>query len=87
MPGVAVKFIHAHLAAVPESRDRFFLEARITGMLDHPGVVPIFGTGETQNGRPFYAMKFVEGDTLARAIATLLHPATPDNRSANARIP
>ncbi|MCA9168030.1 MAG: protein kinase [Planctomycetales bacterium] len=65
---VAVKFIHRNRAADGISRQLFELEAEITGRLDHPGVVPIYGTGTTTDGRTFYAMRFIDGQTLGEAI-------------------
>ena len=43
-------------------------EAEITGRLEHPGVVPVYGLGCDPGGRPFYAMRLVKGDTLKEAI-------------------
>ena len=37
------------------------LEAEITGGLEHPGIVPVYGLGTYDDGRPFYAMRFVRG--------------------------
>jgi serine/threonine-protein kinase len=65
---VAVKFIHCNLARDPASRQRFELEAEVTGRLEHPGVVPLYGMGETEGNRLFYAMRFVDGSTLDEAI-------------------
>src|SRR5207248_3785726 len=58
---------HQH-ADVPTSRARFLLEAEITGALEHPGIVPVYGLGHYPDGRPFYAMRFVRGDNLTAAI-------------------
>jgi hypothetical protein len=52
----------------PYSRARFVLEAEITGNLEHPGIVPVYGLGSDGDGRPFYAMRFVRGDNLKDAI-------------------
>ena len=52
----------------PESRARFLLEAEITGGLEHPGIVPVYGLGQYADGRPFYAMRFIRGDSLKDAI-------------------
>src|SRR5262249_36973782 len=49
-------------------RARFEYEAEITGGLEHPGVVPVYGLGHTANGRPYYAMRFIRGDSLNAAI-------------------
>ncbi|MEX0937845.1 MAG: serine/threonine-protein kinase [Pirellulales bacterium] len=65
---VAVKFIHATLAGDPAARQRFSLEAEVTGRLEHPGVIPLYGVGEDSNGRLFYAMRFIDGMTLDEAI-------------------
>src|SRR5689334_10977457 len=37
-------------------RRRFLLEAEITGGLEHPGIVPVYGLGTYGDGRPYYAM-------------------------------
>src|SRR5262249_44563048 len=49
------------------SRARFLLEAEITGGLEHPGIVPIYGLGSYADGRPYYAMRFIKGDSLKEA--------------------
>ena len=43
---------------------RFKREAKISGQLQHPGIVPIYGYGNLQSGEPFIAMKLVQGQTL-----------------------
>ena len=50
-------------------RQRFLLEAEVTGGLEHPGIVPVYGLGTYADGRPFYAMRFVGGDSLKEAVA------------------
>ena len=52
----------------PASRQRFLLEAEITGGLEHPGIVPVYGLGTYGDGRPYYAMRFIRGDSLKEAI-------------------
>jgi eukaryotic-like serine/threonine-protein kinase len=52
----------------PTSRRRFLIEAEITGGLEHPGIVPVYGLGTYGDGRPYYAMRFVKGDSLKEAI-------------------
>ena len=68
---VALKEILPEQAGNPVSRARFMLEAEVTGKLEHPGVVPVYGLGITADGRPFYAMRFVRGETLKEAIDSL----------------
>ncbi len=65
---VALKQIQEQYADHPESRTRFVREAEITGGLEHPGVVPVYGLGQYADGRPFYAMRFIRGDSFKDAI-------------------
>ena len=67
---VALKQIRPQHADNVEARSRFVLEAEITGGLEHPGVVPVYGLGADANGRPFYVMRFIKGESLKEAIAT-----------------
>ena len=50
---VALKQILDHHADDPTSRQRFLLEAEITGGLEHPGIVPVYGLGTYGDGRPY----------------------------------
>jgi WD40 repeat protein/serine/threonine protein kinase len=65
---VALKEIQSPHADHPESRARFTLEAEVTGGLEHPGIVPVYGLGTYADGRPYYAMRFIRGDSLKDAI-------------------
>jgi WD40 repeat protein/serine/threonine protein kinase len=65
---VALKALLAYHAHDPVSQARFLLEAEITGRLEHPGIVPIYGLGRSPDGRPYYVMRFIEGETLKAAI-------------------
>jgi serine/threonine-protein kinase len=65
---VALKQILDAHADDPVSRQRFLLEAEVTGGLEHPGIVPVYGLGTYGDGRPFYAMRFIRGDSLKEAI-------------------
>jgi serine/threonine protein kinase len=65
---VALKEIQDRHADEPTSRARFRLEAEITGGLEHPGIVPVYGLGTEPTGRPFYAMRFIRGENLHEAI-------------------
>ena len=65
---VALKQILENHADDPISRQRFIAEAEITGGLEHPGVVPVYGSGTDSFGRPYYAMRFIKGDSLKEAI-------------------
>jgi serine/threonine-protein kinase len=65
---VALKEILPRHADHPESRARFLREAEVTGRLEHPGIVPVYGLGLYANGRPYYAMRLIEGASLQDAI-------------------
>ena len=65
---VVLKEILNRLADDPESRRRFLVEARITGGLEHPGVVSVYGLCQYLDGRPFYAMRFIRGRSLKEEI-------------------
>jgi serine/threonine-protein kinase len=79
---VALKEIQERYANENEPRSRFLLEAEITGSLEHPGIVPVYGLGHHPDGRPFYAMRFVRGESLKDAIAWF-HGALDPSTAAN----
>jgi serine/threonine-protein kinase len=61
---VALKRLAENLARDEELRRRFVREARLAARLAHPNVVRVFDVGE-DDGRPFIAMEYVDGETLA----------------------
>ena len=65
---VALKEIQPRFAELADQRARFVLEAEITGSLEHPGIVPVYSLGKNADGRPYYAMRFIRGESLAVAI-------------------
>ena len=65
---VALKRLAENLARDDELRRRFVREARLAARLAHPNVVRVFDVGE-DDGRPFIAMEYVDGETLAEVIA------------------
>lgn len=65
---VALKEIRSTYAKDKISRERFVLEACITGGLEHPGVVPVYGFGKNEDGSPYFAMRFIRGQTLKEAV-------------------
>ncbi len=73
---VALKQIVDSQADEIQSRRRFLLEAQITGGLEHPGIVPVYGLGSYSDGRPYYAMRFIRGDSLKEAVERFHADAT-----------
>jgi len=61
---VALKVMSAELAKDPNQRKRFRTEAKAASGLAHPHICVIHEVGETEDGRPFLAMEYVEGQTL-----------------------
>src|SRR5437588_4092632 len=60
----AIKFLPVEMAANSERRKRFLTEARAASALNHPHVCVVYDVGETDDGVPFIAMEFVEGQPL-----------------------
>jgi Flp pilus assembly protein TadD/tRNA A-37 threonylcarbamoyl transferase component Bud32 len=65
---VALKEIQDRFADHPGHRARFLREAEVTGKLEHPGVVPVYGLGVYTDGRPYYAMRFIRGESMHDAL-------------------
>ena len=60
---VAVKVMHPG-----QDGQRFVVESKVTAQLPHPGIPPVHELGTLPDGRPFLAMKLVEGRTLAEEL-------------------
>ncbi len=59
------------------SQHRFLFEAEITGELEHPAIVPIYGVGIQEDGSPYYAMRLIHGRNL-REVVDEFHRSTSD---------
>ena len=66
---VAVKMLLRGKLATPDDEARFRREAESVAKLDHPAIVPVYEVGEHE-GRPFFSMKYVAGETLSRRLAS-----------------
>ncbi len=60
------------------STQRFIHEARITGRIEHPNIVPVHEIGTDEKGRVFYTMKYVRGATLGSVLAEMKDHARQD---------
>jgi serine/threonine-protein kinase len=65
---LAVKILLEAHKDCPEVARRFIEEAQITGQLQHPAAVPVYGLGRLADGRPYIALKLVQGRTLAELL-------------------
>lgn len=68
---VALKEIRPEHASKPRARGRFLREAEVNANLEHPGIVPVYSLGTHPDGRPYYAMRLVQGETLQDALERL----------------
>ncbi len=75
---VAMKLMRAQHAHDEPLRQRFLTEVRITGQLQHPGIVAVHDRGELDDGRLWFTMKEIRGRTLGQVIDELHAAATPD---------
>src|SRR5687768_11597065 len=67
---VAIKVLHAHVAADPDARARFETEARAVSHLQHPHIGALFDIG--RDGETDYlVLEYLEGETLAHRLAGL----------------
>jgi serine/threonine-protein kinase len=64
---VAVKMLLGRAVGDRTQRDRFEVEARALGQLDHPNIVPVYEVGE-DNGRVYFSMEYAPGGSLARRL-------------------
>jgi serine/threonine protein kinase len=67
---VALKVLRSGLPQDRKSVMRFLREARVAGRLQHPNIVPVYGMG-VEEATPYYAMEFVEAETLDHVLARL----------------
>ncbi|MEZ4301444.1 MAG: bifunctional serine/threonine-protein kinase/formylglycine-generating enzyme family protein [Polyangiaceae bacterium] len=65
---VAMKLVRPELSAEHRLRARFLAEIKLTARLHHPGIIAVFDYGELDDGRLWFTMPEIEGDTLASVI-------------------
>ncbi len=60
----AIKVLKPELSRQPEAIERFVLEARAVNQIGHPNIVDIFAFGALRDGRSYYAMDLLVGESL-----------------------
>ncbi len=68
---VARKALHGELLGREKVLRLFLHEARVTGQLDHPNIVPVYDIGESPDGGLYFTMKLVNGKTLKELVKEL----------------
>jgi hypothetical protein len=66
---VALKVLHADVTADSARVRRFEQEAKAAGVLNHPNIVAVYDTGESE-GAPYIVSELLEGETLRERLAT-----------------
>ncbi|MHC5019376.1 MAG: protein kinase domain-containing protein [Planctomycetota bacterium] len=78
---IAMKVLRRGTDASRRQYERFLREAKLTGHLEHPNIIPIYDFGELEGGEPYFTMRFVKGRTLGE----ILHGA-PEGEFSLARL-
>jgi serine/threonine protein kinase/formylglycine-generating enzyme required for sulfatase activity len=73
---VAIKVPHRHRVATPSDVERYLAEARALAGLDHPGLVPVYDVGRTDDGLCYVVSKFVAGQDLSARLGQGRLPLT-----------
>ena len=68
---VAVKRVLSYRADSHGALERFRREAQAVASLDHPNILPIYEVSESEDGLPFFSMKFAPGGTLQQVAPAL----------------
>lgn len=72
----AIKVLSEEVAKVPGIAERFLGEARAVNRIGHPNIIDIFAFGELPDGRPYYLMERLEGQTLCDRLQDGAIPAS-----------
>ncbi len=65
---VAIKALRPSLSQNTSVARRFFRESVLVGNLSHPNIVPVFCQGHADTGTPYFAMEYVEGQSIADTV-------------------
>ncbi len=76
---LAMKIIHSSLVSSPLILQLFIKEAKSTGLLQHPGTVPVHDFGTLSDGRLYFTMQEIQGITLKEAIQHAHEFGTPSD--------
>jgi len=77
---VAIKVLGRELSRDPRLVQRFVDEARAVNKIRHPNIIDIFAFGRLADGRQYFVMEFLDGETLAARLARGPLPVTEARR-------
>jgi len=63
--------ISQRMTTAGELAERFLREAKVTGQLEHPNIIPVYEIGTREDGSVYYTMKLIRGTTLADRISAI----------------
>src|SRR5687767_8400152 len=61
---VAIKVLARKFSVDPEMVSRFVAEARAVNQIRHRHIIDIFSFGQLEDGRQYYVMEYLDGETL-----------------------
>src|SRR5262249_10150131 len=64
----AIKVLHREMLSSPRLLQAFLDEARILAKLEHPGIVPVYDIGHTDDGQHFIVSKLIEGESMQQRL-------------------
>ncbi|MFO0547839.1 MAG: bifunctional serine/threonine protein kinase/MFS transporter [Polyangiaceae bacterium] len=82
---VALKVIRDEALGHENVRARFLREIRVQGQLEHPGIVPVYDVGSTNDNEVFFTMRRIRGETLADILAKLAKGDAPTTKRMSRR--
>lgn len=71
---VALKLCNEAVSALPEGVAQFRREAQALARLQHPAIVPVYDLGSLRDGRPFFTMQLIAGESLQTVLARRRNP-------------
>jgi serine/threonine protein kinase len=72
----AIKFLLPTFAKTPEAAQRFLMEAKVSGRVQHPNVIEVLDVGQAEDGSLFLVMELLQGESLEHAIRKQRPPMT-----------
>ena len=72
----AIKFLLPTFAKTPEAAQRFLMEAKVSGRVQHPNIIEVLDVGQAEDGSLFLVMELLQGESLEHAMRKQVPPMT-----------